>query len=112
MTASILDDVKANESAYQQLRAELENIHWHQWVVISQGQLVTVASSRNVTLLLITRKNKPHFLLKEIPAPIELTHQRGCVAQQLSQLLLCFLRRWFLQLARRSLARTFRFDGF
>ena len=50
MAISILEDVKVNESAYQQLRAELENVHWHQWVVISQGQLVTVALSREAAL--------------------------------------------------------------
>ncbi len=50
MSISVVDDVKANELAYQQMRAELERTHWHQWVVIVQEQLIAVASARDEAL--------------------------------------------------------------
>jgi hypothetical protein len=50
MTTAILDDVRANERAYDSLRAELERTHWAQWVVIVRGQLVAVAPTREEAL--------------------------------------------------------------
>jgi hypothetical protein len=50
MMTTILDDVKANERAYDNLRAELERTHWAQWVVIVQGRLVATASTREEAL--------------------------------------------------------------
>lgn len=50
MMTVILDDVKANERAYDSLRAELERTHWAQWVVIVQGRLVAVAPTREEAL--------------------------------------------------------------
>jgi len=48
--STILDDVKANEQAFEQLRPELEEKHMGQWVVIANGQLVSVAATREEAL--------------------------------------------------------------
>ncbi|MGH9840377.1 MAG: hypothetical protein ACREEM_16480 [Blastocatellia bacterium] len=50
MTMAILDDVKANEQAYDRLRAELESSCWEQWVVIALGRLVASAPTREEAL--------------------------------------------------------------
>lgn len=50
MVATIIDDAKANERAYEALFAELERSHWGQWVVIIKGQLVAVAPTREEAL--------------------------------------------------------------
>jgi hypothetical protein len=47
---TIFDDVKANEQAYDRLRAELESRCWEQWVVIVLGRLVTLAPTREEAL--------------------------------------------------------------
>lgn len=46
MITVILNDVQANERAYDSLRAELERTHWAEWVVIVQGRLVAAALTR------------------------------------------------------------------
>lgn len=48
--STILDDVKANEQAFEQLRPALEEKHMGQWVVIANGQLVAVAATREEAL--------------------------------------------------------------
>ncbi len=47
---TVLDDVKANEQAFEQLRPKLEEKHFGQWVVIAKGQLVAVAATREEAL--------------------------------------------------------------
>lgn len=44
--ATIIDDVKANELAYENLRSELERTRWGDWVVLVAGQLAAVAPTR------------------------------------------------------------------
>lgn len=50
MTMAILNDVKANEQAYDRLRAELESSCWEQWVVIARGRLIASAPTREEAL--------------------------------------------------------------
>jgi hypothetical protein len=50
MTTTILEDIEANQSAYQQLSTELERTHWHQWIVIARGNLLAIAPSREEAL--------------------------------------------------------------
>ena len=50
MTEAILDDVKANEQAYDCLRAELERNCWEQWVIIAGGRLIASAPTREEAL--------------------------------------------------------------
>lgn len=50
MTTAIIDDVQANERAYDGLRAELERTHGEQWVVIVQRQLIAAAPTREEAL--------------------------------------------------------------
>jgi hypothetical protein len=47
---SVMDDVQANELAYERLAPELEQSHPGEWVVILNGQVVVVASSREEAL--------------------------------------------------------------
>lgn len=46
MTATIIDDAKANEQAYENMLTELERTRLGQWVVIIKGQLVAAAPTR------------------------------------------------------------------
>lgn len=50
MATAILEDVQANERVYDSLRAELEQKHWAQWVVIAQGNLLATAATREEAL--------------------------------------------------------------
>ncbi|MEP7343435.1 MAG: hypothetical protein ABI977_37290 [Acidobacteriota bacterium] len=50
MAAAILDDVKANEQAYECLRAELERTCPEQWVVLARGRLIASAPTREDAL--------------------------------------------------------------
>lgn len=50
MATAILEDVQANERVYDGLRAELEQKHWGQWVVIAQGNLLATAATREEAL--------------------------------------------------------------
>ena len=50
MIPTIIDDVKANEQAYESLGAERERTCWGQWVVIVKGQLVAAAPTQEEAL--------------------------------------------------------------
>lgn len=47
---TIAEDIKANEQAYEELTSALETVHPGQWVVVMDGRLIAVASTREEAL--------------------------------------------------------------
>lgn len=43
--ATLVETVRANEEVFESLRPGLEQEHWGQWVVIADGEVVTIAAT-------------------------------------------------------------------